>query len=107
MKRKIEATHRTTTLWMLHIVDMAKWQTLQATSLFLPVRVRLSAPNSKGLRLTIQGSKADVWQGSKRQEGKDVTLSVMAGERPAASYVSSFLNWNFAGFLSGRNNFSK
>jgi hypothetical protein len=62
-----------------------------------------SATNqSKGSRLTSNGSKDNVWQGSKRQVRKDVTRGIIARECPAESYVSSFLNRNFAGFLSGR-----
>lgn len=49
-----------------------------------------------------KGSKAQSSQGSKWEGSKDVTLGVVASECPAESYVSSFLNLNFAGFLFGR-----
>lgn len=57
---------------------------------------------SKGLRLTSNGSKVYVWQGSKMQEGKVATRTLIGRECPAVSYVSSFFIQNFAGFLSGR-----
>jgi len=49
-----------------------------------------------------KGSKAQSEQGSMGQGSKGVTLGVVASECPAVSYVSSFLNLSFAGFLFGR-----
>lgn len=58
--------------------------------------------NSKGSRLKTADSKVPSSQESKRQASKDVTRAVIGRECPVTSLVSSFLTWNFAGFLSGR-----
>lgn len=62
----------------------------------------IATQNSKGSSFKTQGSKVQKNQGCKRQGSKDVTQGVVASERPWESYVSSFTNPDFQGFLFGR-----